>query len=87
MSETLVCGVRFAHAHAPEFGGDPNRLVLAGFSAGAGMGALVALGGETLSGEWDELAAQHDGEPARQIDCGAPVGATQSARTPPNAGA
>ena len=68
MSESLVCAVRFAHAHADEYGGNPEHLILVGFSAGAGMGSLVALAGDTLDVQWDALASEH-GEPARQADC------------------
>ena len=46
MSETLVCAVRFADAHAAEYGGDPDRIIYAGFSLGAGMGGLISLAGE-----------------------------------------
>ena len=45
----------------------------AGFSAGAGTGSLVALTGETLDEQWDELAVE-SGEPARQADCVAGTG-------------
>ena len=68
MSESLVCAVRYAHEHAGEYGGDPDRLILAGFSAGAGTGSLVALAGDGLDDQWETLAAE-SGEPARQADC------------------
>jgi predicted esterase len=68
MSETLACAVRFAHANADDYGGNPQQIVLVGFSAGAGMGSLVALAGESLDQQWDALALE-SGEPARQVDC------------------
>ena len=68
MSESLTCALRFAHEHAADYGGDPDRVILAGFSAGAGTGSLVALAGETLDEQWDGLASE-SGEPARQADC------------------
>lgn len=73
MSETLVCAVRFAGAHAREFGGDPDRLTLLGFSLGAGMGGLTALAGASLEVEWSTLAGQ-SGEPIDPLDCIAPEG-------------
>jgi predicted esterase len=73
MSESLVCAVRFANEHAVDYGGDPGRVILAGFSAGAGTGSLVALTGETLDEQWDTLAVE-SGEPARQADCVAGTG-------------
>ena len=68
MSESLVCAVRYAHEHAGDYGGDPDRLILVGFSAGAGTGSLVALAGDGLDDQWETLAAE-SGEPARQADC------------------
>lgn len=68
MSESLVCAVRFAHEHAGAYGGDPDQVILAGFSAGAGTGSLVALAGDGLDERWETLASE-SGEPARQADC------------------
>jgi predicted esterase len=73
MGETLLCAVRFAHAHAEEYGGNPDRVILVGFSAGAWMGAQVALAGETLETRWAALA-ESAGEPPRQVGCTAPDG-------------
>ena len=39
MGETLLCAVRFAHVHAGEYGGDAERVILVGFSAGAAAAA------------------------------------------------
>jgi dienelactone hydrolase len=38
-----VCAVRFAHATAPEHGGDPTEITVVGHSGGAPLGARVAL--------------------------------------------
>ncbi len=73
MAETLACAVRYADAHAAEYGGDPDRIIFVGFSMGAGMGGLISLAGETTEAEWATLAEQ-TGEPADQIDCVAPEG-------------
>ncbi len=37
-----ACAVAFARAHAAEYGGDPERMILFGHSGGANMAALVA---------------------------------------------
>lgn len=68
MTETLVCAVRYASAHAADYGGNPERLILVGFSLGAYGGALVSLAGETLEVEWAELS-RRAGEPADQVEC------------------
>lgn len=43
----ILCAVRFARGRAAEYGGDPTRVTLMGFSLGGGYGMAVALGGET----------------------------------------
>jgi len=40
--EDCAAAVRWVHVHASELGGDPDRLVLAGHSAGAYNGAMLA---------------------------------------------
>lgn len=40
--EDVACAVRFAHQHARELGGDPDRVVVAGWSDGAMAAAAVA---------------------------------------------
>lgn len=42
----LVCAVRTARADAVDHGGDPDHLVLVGFSRGGVLGATVALAGD-----------------------------------------
>jgi dienelactone hydrolase len=41
----LACAIRTARADAPQFGGDPGRPTLAGYSMGGAFGATVALVG------------------------------------------
>jgi acetyl esterase/lipase len=65
--ETLACAVRFARAKAPDFGGDPGRVILSGYSLG-GIGAQTALVGDDVDRLWEEFAADRGGPPA-QIDC------------------
>lgn len=45
--EDVACAVRFARAHAAEYGGDPDRrVVLVGHSFGTYVGSIVALDGD-----------------------------------------
>lgn len=64
----LLSSIRFVLAQAASFGGDPERFVLAGWSAGAGAAISVALRPELLGG-WRPVAAVgiagHYGLPAR----------------------
>ena len=76
MTETLVCAVRYADAHAAEYGGDPDRIIYVGFSLGAGMGGLISLAGEKLEEDWATLA-ETSGEPIDPIDCVASDGSAQ----------
>jgi len=68
MSETLVCAVRYADAHATDYGGDPERIIYAGFSLSAGMGGLILMAGESLEEGWKTLV-ENSGEPIDPIDC------------------
>ncbi|MDJ0962110.1 MAG: alpha/beta hydrolase [Acidimicrobiia bacterium] len=46
-----ACAIRFARATAADYGGDPDRIVLAGHSAGASTGIVAALAGDAFPGE------------------------------------
>lgn len=46
--EDVACAVRFAREQAAAFGGDPARVVLAGWSDGALVASVVAAGGDTF---------------------------------------
>ena len=50
--DVFSCAVRFARTN---YGGDQARLILAGFSAGAGAGGAFALAGESQVGKWDGM--------------------------------
>ena len=39
----LAKSLRWTHDHAPEFGGDPNRIVIMGHSSGAQLAAYLAI--------------------------------------------
>lgn len=43
--EDIACAVRFARTRASDYGGDPKRVTLVGWSAGAAAGAWLALSG------------------------------------------
>jgi acetyl esterase/lipase len=49
--EDVACAVRFARAKAPEYGGDPSRLLLVGHSAGGPFGAMITLAGDDFHGD------------------------------------
>ncbi len=68
MSEVLTCAIRFARTTAPEYGGDPNRLTLVGFSMGAVQGSWIAIAGESLGSQWEAFANEQGG-PAQQVEC------------------
>jgi acetyl esterase/lipase len=66
--ETLACAVRFARAMAPDYGGDPARVTLAGFSMGGARGAYIALVGDDLDRLWEEFTSVRGGPPP-QVEC------------------
>jgi len=49
--EDAACAVRFAREHAPRFGGDPETIIVVGYSAGAHIGAVTALAGDSFDGD------------------------------------
>jgi len=48
--------IRFVHEHAKEYGGDPNRFIIGGHSAGAQLAALVCTDDRYLKAEGLSLA-------------------------------
>jgi predicted esterase len=66
--EVLSCAVRYAKATAADHGGDPSKVILVGYSAGARFGSWFALAGDTLIPKWEELFANRGGPPA-QVSC------------------
>ncbi len=50
-TEDMACVVRFARASAADYGGDPTRVTLLGWSAGGASGAVVALAGDDFEGD------------------------------------
>ena len=69
MYEVISCAVRYARMNAAGYGGDPSRIILVGFSAGANIGGWHALSGGTLDQTWDDFAAANEGSPAPQVTC------------------
>lgn len=49
--EEAACAVRFARAHADEYGGNAHQLIVIGHSAGGAFGAVIALAGDTYYGD------------------------------------
>lgn len=49
--DDVACAVRFARAHAADYGGDATNLVLVGHSFGGYVGTLVALAGDDFDGD------------------------------------
>lgn len=45
----VACAVRYAHATAADYGGDPSRITLVGNSAGATTGIIVAMTGDDVA--------------------------------------
>jgi len=68
--EDAACAVRFAAAHSAEYGGDPSRLVVVGYSAGAQIAALVALAADTFDG--DCLVEMNDTLPTKLVGLAGP---------------
>ena len=73
-AEGFACAIRLVRARAAELGNDNPLVVLSSASAGAGLGAHVALFGDTFDARWDEFAAE--GGPSRQWDCTVTSGST-----------
>jgi acetyl esterase/lipase len=49
--EDASCAVRFAREYAPQFGGDAESVIVVGYSAGAHIGAVTALAGDSFEGD------------------------------------
>lgn len=63
-AEDGVCAMRYARAHASEFGGDGDRVVTAGLSYGAVVGALMTLAGDHFESDClveEDVTAMGDG--------------------------
>jgi len=55
--QDFLCAIRWVHAHAKEYGVDPNRIYVIGDSSGGHLAALAATLGDgpyERSGGWDE---------------------------------
>jgi acetyl esterase/lipase len=70
-TEYAECVLRFAAAEAGQYGADPQRVIWTGYSAGAWLGAIMALSEDgSVQEEWDMYAAANDGPP-QQVRCAA----------------
>ncbi|HVM31230.1 MAG TPA: alpha/beta hydrolase, partial [Candidatus Limnocylindrales bacterium] len=61
--EDVACAIRYARAHAADYGGDPATLVLVGHSYGGYLGPLVALAGDEFDGDCLYSAQEHSALP------------------------
>jgi acetyl esterase len=61
--EDAKCAVRWLRHHAHDLGGDPDRIVMAGDSAGAHLAAMMALtpGAYEGNGGWDDVSSEVQG--------------------------
>ena len=50
-AEGVACALRFARATAGDYGGDAENVVVMGHSAGAAIGSITALSGDSWGGE------------------------------------
>jgi acetyl esterase/lipase len=65
------CAMSYAAEQAEQYGGDPQRVIWAGFSAGAYLGSLLAFTEQDYESAWEAFAADHDGQPVPQVECSA----------------
>jgi acetyl esterase/lipase len=49
--EDAACALRFARAKAADYGGDPTKVVVVGYSGGGTAGAVMALAGDDFEGD------------------------------------
>ncbi|MFW6199024.1 MAG: prolyl oligopeptidase family serine peptidase [Gemmatimonadota bacterium] len=55
--QDLMCAIRWLHGHADEYGVDPDRIYLSGWSSGGHQVALAATAGDDLyprAGDWED---------------------------------
>lgn len=68
MYEVVACGIRFAKTTASNYGGDPSRVTLIGFSYGGYLGIWIALATDSLDSAWEDFSVNNDG-PLAQVEC------------------
>ena len=66
--ENAECALKLIGGRAEQYGGNPGRVIWAGFSAGGWLGSLVSFGEGNLGSLWDEYAAANDG-PSQRVVC------------------
>jgi len=49
--EEVACAIRFARVYGPDYGGNPNRIIVVGHSGGGSFGAVAALAGDQFHGD------------------------------------
>jgi hypothetical protein len=66
--EEAKCALQYISSQIEDYGGDPTRVIWAGYSYGAWLGSLITLGQGDLQSLWDEYASVNNG-PSQQIIC------------------
>lgn len=66
--DNSACVVRFARAMVSEYGGNSERVIMFGHSAGGYNGMWIALVGDAVERVWDEFTSEQ-GAPPKQVDC------------------
>jgi acetyl esterase/lipase len=66
--EDAACALRLAREQAEQIGATSEEVIWSGFSAGAWLGSLLALGRDDVHALW-EVAATSAGAPPQQVHC------------------
>jgi acetyl esterase/lipase len=66
--EDADCALRLARAQAQQVGVNGEQIIWSGFSAGAWLGSLLALGRDNVQNLWEEAGAPAD-TPPQQVRC------------------
>jgi len=66
--EETACALSFAKAKASDYAGNPENIIVMGYSAGALYGLDLLLQGAEMGKSWDALATKRGGPPA-QVQC------------------
>jgi poly(3-hydroxybutyrate) depolymerase len=74
--ENGQCALRFAAEKAAQYGGDPQRVIWTGASAGSWLGGMISFGEGDMQAALDAYAAEHDG-PGQRVQCTADAGPAQ----------
>ena len=68
VQEQTICAINFAHAEAAIYGGNPNRMIIFGHSAGGFFGCLTAFAGGKIDSLWNQYTSDNN-NPSPQVTC------------------